>query len=120
MDSRPVRFTARSALFMLLLALALLSSVHPPDASATSGGDAYRALAPFALPRSQIDISGPAGSGNFGTLVIVLPNGNFVVTDPNFSEGGMTGIGAVYLYSGATRTIISTLKGGTPFDHVSS
>jgi hypothetical protein len=32
---------------------------------------------------AQTDISGPAGSGSFGTQAVVLPNGNIVVTDPN-------------------------------------
>ena len=32
---------------------------------------------------AQVDLNGPAGSGTFGWTVTVLPNGNFVVTDPN-------------------------------------
>jgi len=67
---------------------------------------------------SQIDIAGPAGSGAFGTVVVVLPNGNIVVTDPAYSEGGVTDIGAVYLYDGATLALISTLKGSTMSDLV--
>lgn len=31
---------------------------------------------------TQTDIHGPAGSVRFGRWVTVLPNGNFVVTDP--------------------------------------
>jgi hypothetical protein len=46
---------------------------------------------------TQSDINGPSGSGAFGTQVVVLPNGNIAVTDPNYSEGGQTTIGAVYL-----------------------
>ena len=34
------------------------------------------------LASTQTDIVGPAGSEMFGTTVTVLPNGNFVVTDP--------------------------------------
>ena len=30
------------------------------------------------------DLVGPAGSGRFGDTVIVLPNGNIVVRDPQF------------------------------------
>ena len=52
----------------------------------------------------QTDIHGPAGSGLFGSSATVLPNGNFVVTDPSFSSGGT----AVYLYS-SQGTLISTL-----------
>jgi len=67
-------------------------------------------LVPNARPTTQTDIPGPAGSGQFGGTVTVLPNGNFVVVDTTFSEGGVSSIGAVYLYDGATLTVISTLK----------
>ena len=36
----------------------------------------------------QIDIAGPAGSEQFGYQVTILPNGNFVVTDPSFDVPG--------------------------------
>lgn len=68
--------------------------------------------------QQSINIAGPAGSGNFGNLVTVLPNGNYVVTDPGFDEGGVTDIGAVYLYNGLTHQIISTLKGSRSSDQV--
>jgi hypothetical protein len=70
---------------------------------------------------AQTDIIGPAGSANFGTSVTVLPNGNFVVTDPNYTDPanpGVTNIGAVYLYDGATLTIIGTLKGSSANDRI--
>jgi hypothetical protein len=63
---------------------------------------------------------GPAGSGAFGKQVIVLPNGKLVVTDPLYSEGGLPQLGAVYLYDGATLSLIGTLKGGTGNDQVGS
>jgi hypothetical protein len=48
---------------------------------------------------AQIDIAGPLGSGEFGKQVYLLPNGNFVVTDPGFdASGGAADVGAVYLY----------------------
>ena len=65
----------------------------------------------------SIDIPGPFGSGKFGK-VNVLTNGNFVVADLNYSESGLTNIGAVYLYNGITHAIISVLKGSTTDDHV--
>lgn len=68
---------------------------------------------------SQIDIPGPTGSGAFGQVVVVLPNGNFVVTDPGYSvPGGAANVGAVYLFDKTTRAIISTLTGSTANDHV--
>ncbi len=41
----------------------------------------------LAVTATQIDITGPAGSGWFGTSVTVLPNGNIVVTDPGYDAG---------------------------------
>ena len=64
---------------------------------------------------TQLDIPGPANSGAFGTEVTVLPNGNIVVTDPNY----LSNKGAVYLY-GPTGVLISTLTGSTTGDQVGS
>lgn len=69
-----------------------------------------------ACEAAQTDLHGPAGSVSFGSSVTVLPNGNFVVTDP---AGPVSGIGAVYLYS-PTGTLISTLTGSTANDNVGS
>ncbi|HEV2800058.1 MAG TPA: thrombospondin type 3 repeat-containing protein [Pyrinomonadaceae bacterium] len=69
---------------------------------------------------AQSEINGPAGSGDFGSYVEVLPNGNIVVADPAYDEGALTDVGAVYLYDGATLAPISVLKGGTAFDRVGS
>lgn len=67
---------------------------------------------------AQDEINGPPGSGIYGAQVITLPNGNIVVADPYFGEGGVSNIGAVYLYDGATHALISTLKGSTANDQV--
>ena len=64
----------------------------------------------------QIDIPGPVHSIAFGTAVAVLPNGNIVVTDPEYGPGKKK-VGAVYLYS-PRRTLISVLTGSTANDHV--
>ncbi|MEO7199463.1 MAG: hypothetical protein ABIY56_04525 [Dokdonella sp.] len=65
---------------------------------------------------ADLDIVGPAGSVFFGTRVVVLPNGNIVVTDP---DGPVANIGAVYMYS-PNGTLISTLTGGSSGDQVGS
>jgi len=57
---------------------------------------------------STVDIQGPAGSNFFGLTVTVLPNGNFVVTDPGYQSD----FGAVYLYD-SQGTLISTLTGSS-------
>jgi hypothetical protein len=67
-----------------------------------------------------INIVGPAGSGQFGTTVTVLSNGNYVVSDPLYDDGAVTDVGAVYLYNGSTHALISTLKGSTAGDNIGS
>ena len=76
-------------------------------------------LGTFAANATQTDIAGPPGSGSFGTSVTALPNGNIVVTDPFFDEGATLNVGAVHLYS-PTGVLISTLKGSTAEDQISS
>lgn len=68
---------------------------------------------------SQTDLPGPAGSGAFGSTVTVLPNGNFVVTDPLFDQLSppVADVGAVYLYT-PEGALISTLKGSSTADQV--
>lgn len=69
----------------------------------------------------QIDIAGPAGSEAFGTMVVRLANGNFVVTDPRYdAPGPVVDVGAVYLYNGTTRKLISRLTGSKAGDKVGS
>lgn len=70
------------------------------------------AFTPTSYAATQTDIVGPAGSGAFG-LVAVLNNGNIVVADPGYDAGAITNAGAVYLYNGATKALISTLTGST-------
>jgi len=76
----------------------------------------------FANPVSaqQTNINGPAGSGQFGSSITVLTNGNFVVTDPAFDDGAIPDVGAVYLYSGITYDLISILKGSSSNDSIGS
>ncbi len=69
----------------------------------------------------QTNLTGPEGSGNFGVSVTVLPNGNFVVTDPLYdAPGPIPDVGAVYLYDGDTLNPISKLTGSIANDKVGS
>lgn len=81
-------------------------------------------LAVFWLPvlaasaASQWDIFGSFNNVEFGRDVTVLPNGNFVVTDPGFIAGGTeVSAGAAYLYS-VDGQLISTLTGSTANDSI--
>lgn len=66
----------------------------------------------------RTDLVAPPGSEMFGMQVLTLPNGNIVVTDPRYDEGATADVGAVYLYDGATLSLISVLKGSTANDQV--
>ncbi len=63
-----------------------------------------------------VDVIGPAGSGMFGSFVLVLENGNFVVADPLFDSATAVDAGAVHLYNGLTNQRISTLSGSSTGD----
>ena len=76
------------------------------------------ALLPLLGQAQSTVLSGPTGSGKFGLSVTVLANGNYVVTDPDFSQGGMQKVGAVHLYSGTTNALISSLTGSHANDQV--
>jgi hypothetical protein len=68
---------------------------------------------------TQTDIIGPAGSEFFGTTVTVLPNGNFVVTDPYYdAPGPVADVGRVYLYDGNSLALINTMTGTATNDGV--
>lgn len=82
---------------------------------------AYLFFSGNAAASTQTDIPGPAGSGQFGTQVTVLPNGNFVVTDPGYdAPGPIADVGRVYLYNGSTLALINTMTGSTANDVVGS
>ena len=63
-------------------------------------------------------INGPTGSEKFGEEIKVLLNGNFVIVDSYYDDGAIANVGAVYLYNGATKQLISTLKGDQANDKV--
>jgi hypothetical protein len=96
-----------SSLARMLLAVALVATLLVGTFQPATAG-------------TQIDIAAPPYSGAFGTPVTVLPNGNIVVTDPEYDAGPIVDVGAVYLYDGATGALISTLTGGTAGDQVGS
>ena len=72
----------------------------------------------FAQPSAVV--AGPVGSEQFGQTLTVLPNGNFVVADPLWDKDSTADVGAVYLYEGCTRTLLSTLTGAAAHDRVGS
>ncbi len=70
------------------------------------------------LNAQTTSIDGPVGSEKFGENIYVLPNGNFVIVDSYYDDGSTQNVGAVYLYNGLTKQLISTLKGDQANDNV--
>lgn len=68
----------------------------------------------------QTDLISPDGSSAYGKQVVVLPNGNIVVADPNYSTPATPNVGAIYLYNGETFGLISNFTGSNAHDHVGS
>jgi trimeric autotransporter adhesin len=103
------RFRMKSAaLAVATLALGAVMAIASPRVS--------HAL----LVTSQTDVVDPPGSERFGESVIVLVNGNYVVSDPLFDLGGVQDVGVIYLYDGTTNALISTLTGSSAFDRIGS
>jgi hypothetical protein len=64
------------------------------------------------------EVSGPIGSVAFGKSITFLPNSNYIITDPNWSNGLNANAGAVYLYDGITHELLSKLTGTNTDDFV--
>lgn len=83
-----------------------------------------QALAAFLLTSQMsfsqtLDIPWPSGPGTMTwPVAIVLSNGNFVVSNKEYDEGGKSNIGVVHLFDGNTKKLISTLKGSASNDNV--
>ncbi len=106
------RTCGRLALAFAVVAGAASVLVIPDPASA----------APNAAPTvTQFDLVSPLpNSQSFGSEVLLLSNGNYVVADPRWDDGATIDVGAVFLFDGATDTLISTLTGSTQSDQIGS
>jgi hypothetical protein len=69
-----------------------------------------------ALVLPQQSISGPAGSGSFGSRIQFLSNNNLVVIDPQF-DAGAADVGAVHVYN-SSGTLLNTITGSAANDVV--
>lgn len=79
-------------------------------------------LLPLAGAHAQgVWIPGPdAGTRRFGDGLVLLPNGGYLVTDPEWSAGpGADAAGAIYLYA-PDGTLISRLTGSSAGDRIGS
>jgi hypothetical protein len=71
----------------------------------------------IALADTQSIMPGPSGSERFGSNVLVLPNGNFVVTDPRHDTAQAVDAGAVSLHR-PDGSLISRLVGSRAGDQI--
>ncbi len=60
----------------------------------------------------------PSNGNRFGEHVVVLTNGNVVISSPQADLNGKTNCGAVYLFNGSSHALISTLYGSTDNDQI--
>ena len=114
--------TVSAALMLVALLSAPLSGI---PAAAQEGPVAPADLeavqaAPAGSTIGHYDLVAPPGTEEFGNKVLALANGNIVVCDPKYDDGATVDVGAVFLFDGATLTLISTLKGSTANDRVCS
>ncbi|MBK9765540.1 MAG: hypothetical protein IPP63_00185 [Chloracidobacterium sp.] len=89
-----IRLIAALALFSLVFVGMTVSPAPAQDRRDPS--DSKFREAPFA-PSSQINFIGAAGTPRFGDTVTVLPNGNIVVTAPDYDiPSSANDVGAVF------------------------
>ncbi|MFK7917352.1 MAG: HYR domain-containing protein, partial [Ilumatobacter sp.] len=93
----------RTVAVVCALCAALFSLILPSRAEALPGETSPET--------SSTTLRGPDGSVTFGSDVLVLENGNYVVVDRFWENPTGGNVGAVHLYDGATDVIISTLVG---------
>lgn len=96
--------------YLLMLGIALILLACGGD----SGSDSGTSITSFEL----LDPTPLAGE-LFGTIVIILPNGNIIVTDPNDSSIAASS-GAVHLYNPFTQTLVASIYGDVANDRLGS
>jgi autotransporter-associated beta strand protein len=69
------------------------------------------------LPQFNFVDPHPTPAGRFGDDLIVLNNGNVVVTNPS-DNFGASNAGAVYVFNGLTGALVSSVVGSNPDDQV--
>jgi Repeat of unknown function (DUF5650)/Putative Ig domain len=89
-----------------------------PTVSALIGVGSSPASATAIIQYELVNPAAGQPGSQFGYSVTVLPGGNIVVTDPSYDAGATANVGAVYLFNGTTRALISTLTGSSRDDSV--
>ncbi|MEN9666049.1 MAG: hypothetical protein RLZZ326_2412, partial [Planctomycetota bacterium] len=98
-----------------------LSARRPLRSCRLSGESLESRQTPASLTLAGLlpDPNPQVGSG-FGSAVVALPNGNVVVSAPFQDVGAVVDAGAVYLFHGETRKLLTTLTGAAAGDRVGS
>ncbi len=112
--------TSRS-LHSLILAVSLIGL-----SACGGGGGGTTPTTPPAAPPPAAPITSqtladptPGADNNFGSNIVILTNGNIVVTDPNDSSVAANN-GAVHLYNPLTQTLIASIFGDNADDQLGS
>jgi len=92
------------------------SSGSDSDSSGTGGGGSDDDTSVPVTSSELLDPT-PGNDDNFGADVLILTNGNIVVTDPGDSSVASNN-GAVHLYSGITRSLIASIYGDQSGDSI--
>ena len=98
------------------------SSARRPLRSCRLSGESLESRqTPASLtPAGLLPDPNPQVGSGFGSAVVALPNGNVVVSAPFQDVGAVVGAGAVYLFNGETRKLLTTLTGAAAGDRVGS
>lgn len=104
---RVLRVAAASAILVSVVTVGAAST----DSSALTIGGATTTL----VINAPTDRDGIA---EFGQQLLVLGNGNYLITDPGYDTPTQLDVGAAFLYNGLTNEVISTLTGSNTNDRV--
>lgn len=109
---RLLSYVSKVTLIISLSALLAACGDSGSNSSGSNDGTTPGSVASFEL----IDPT-PAAGDQFGQLVVILANGNIVVSDPNDSSVAANN-GAVHLYNPVTQMLIASIYGDNANDQI--
>lgn len=111
-----MRFLPDMSRITLIVSLATLLAACDNGGGSSSGG-ASGGATPAAISAFELLDPTPGAGDQFGQLVVILSNGNIVVSDPNDSSIAANN-GAVHLYNPITQMLIASIYGDDANDQV--
>jgi len=111
-----MRFLPDMSRIALIVSLATLLAACDNGGGSSSGG-ASGGATPTAIASFELLDPTPGAGDEFGQLVVILSNGNIVVSDPNDSSVAANN-GAVHLYNPVTQMLIASIYGDDANDQL--